>query len=667
MNGVRPNRRQHAYRAGQLPRDLTEDEKQELSSDKYWMPANANGRSEARVPPFKESGIPYTKNYLQNKEQFDAFRKARMEMKPTVWPRASNGGRMIWEDTRVGDNPSGRAHSVAEAKKMHMFYPHQGYAGGLVVSAPFSKGEKSFIWEKCDDGINDEVPAVKAFGVPEIMQNIMKHLSYPDISALQRSGTAMGNHVMGVPALWDMSRAQCNYSEFTAEEFAILKQKGQAAEDARQGNNEFVMVSQTHLGYEKEFCRQILPNNTTLLRGLVSLCGSVSFVGNSIRRICFNRVPFFDPGVFATVLDKMPNLERVDITSCDLIRFHHVPALLDIVHEHNKKNGFKLLLDVAPRYHTGALWENSRDDNAREGTFGLTYSNPGVKIPPAVAKTFIYDIYPRLRKYGQMHMLWDNALFRQYLEKLPLYSKSVVRMEAIAEYKYNNRSAKGGVSKKDQVTPIGRDFAELVTIFGNEAWLQMYGDGAVSCSHQATAENFDVWGILEKCIKCHTELMLMYFTTGFVCDSCHMNSVADSEPYGFTALKKRATGFLQCGPPSGPMVPMEETSMDFSLHRNAADGTTRITEMDDFDKINENENPKLRTAFNFVHFMDQNKDVGLCIPDLQAQRKHPYDRMMTPRDGPQDQMAFASYRKPLTLEEIQKVPKGRVYDTVGHF
>lgn len=157
------------------------------------------------------------------------------------------------------------------------------------------------------------------------------------------------------------------------------------------------MVSQTHLGYDQEYCRQILPGNKWQMRSVLSLCASVSFVGDSITRICFNRVPFFDAGVFATVLDKMPNLERVDITSCDLIRYHHVPALLDFVHAHNKKNGFKLLLDVSPRYYHGPNWENSKDDNAREGTYGLTPCNPGVKIPPAVAKLFIYDIYPLLR------------------------------------------------------------------------------------------------------------------------------------------------------------------------------------------------------------------------------------------------------------------------------
>lgn len=265
-----------------------------------------------------------------------------------------------------------------------------------------------------------------------------------------------------------------------------------------------------------------------------------------------------------------------------------------------------------------------------------------------------------------MHMLEHNALFRRYLERLPLYSKTVVRIEAIAQHKYNRRFTQGGISKKNEGTPMDWDHGELVAVFGKEAWLQMYGDGAVSTSHQGTAATWDVWGVVVKCNKCHMELMLMYFTTGFVCDSCSMNAVADRETYSWANLKKKAAGYLGCGRPYGPMVPLEKTNMDFTIHRNA-DGTTRITELDDFDTINEHYNPKLRMAFLFVETMDLHRDAGLCYADMMVQKRHPYDRMATPWETPEDQMAFASYRKPLTLEEIQKVPKGRVYDEVGHF
>lgn len=156
------------------------------------------------------------------------------------------------------------------------------------------------------------------------------------------------------------------------------------------------MISPTHMEYSEKMYLRRSPYNVAQVRSVLCVGRSLQLRGDTIKRVCFNRVGFFDTGVFATYLDMMPNLERADITSCDLIRYHHVPALLDIVQAHNGRHGGKLLFDVAPRYNIGALWENAGGEG-REGTYGLTYSNPGVRIPTAVCKVYIYDIAPRLK------------------------------------------------------------------------------------------------------------------------------------------------------------------------------------------------------------------------------------------------------------------------------
>lgn len=162
------------------------------------------------------------------------------------------------------------------------------------------------------------------------------------------------------------------------------------------------MISPTHMGYDKGTSLQMPACNTALVRSVLVMGRSLQLRGHSIKRVCFNRVDYFDVGVFATYLELMPNLERADITSCDLIRYHHVPALLDIIQAHNARHGGKLLFDVSPRYNTGSLWENGSwkdgfGEENRQGTYGLTYSNPGVRIPPAVCKLYIYDIAPRMK------------------------------------------------------------------------------------------------------------------------------------------------------------------------------------------------------------------------------------------------------------------------------
>ncbi|KAJ0122409.1 hypothetical protein J7T55_002922 [Diaporthe amygdali] len=670
MNGTRPNRRHYQYRAGQAPKKLSQAEKKELALGDYSDPTKGYGRNSARVLSFKETGIRYTKNYVENKEACDALRRARFEMKVPVWPRDESGERVIWHSVQVEDHPSGRAKDAAEAKKMNLFYPHQDYAGGLICSAPFSKGEKSFCSESTTDtpDTNEGVWACQAMAVAEIRFNILKHLSYPDIGALQGTCTMLANQIMSTPALWDMTYAKCNYSEFTKDEFAILKQNGEAGEEAQQGNSEFVMVSQTHMGLKKTLM-QDQPVNVVQIRGLLSVGRSLQLRGDTIKRVCFNRVNFFDAGVFATFLDQMHNLERADITSCDLIRYHHVPALLDTVHTHNKKYQTKVLLDVAPRYHVGPLWENGPDGNDREGAYGLTYSNPGIKIPTAVCKLFIYDIAPRLKKTGQMHMMQSNALFRRFLEKLPLHSKTVPRMEAVAEHKdYLKRLfAKGKINDQQKAKlEIRCAFAELVTVFGKEGWIQLLEDGLYSTSEQGTAENYGVWADTAECNTCRTNLAMMYYTSGYVCDSCLMKTAVDRENYHYKRRKMQATSHLGCGYPGGPLVPLEKTNMDYSVMRYA-DGTPRITQMDDFDYFVEFDIHKLRGLFKFVRGMDNEGHSGFNLRDLGFQRKHPYDRCSRPSDTQSHNLGFMTYRRPLSLEEIQKLPKGRVFTYIGQF
>lgn len=157
------------------------------------------------------------------------------------------------------------------------------------------------------------------------------------------------------------------------------------------------MISPTHMEYSETMFLRLSPWNVAEVRGVLCIGRSLQLRGDSIKRVCFNRVGFFDVGVFATYLDMMPNLERADITNCDQIRYHHVPALLDIIEAHNARHGDKLLFDIAPRYNNGALWENADGGQDRQGTYGLTYSNPGVRIPTAVCKLYIYDIAPRLK------------------------------------------------------------------------------------------------------------------------------------------------------------------------------------------------------------------------------------------------------------------------------
>lgn len=268
-----------------------------------------------------------------------------------------------------------------------------------------------------------------------------------------------------------------------------------------------------------------------------------------------------------------------------------------------------------------------------------------------------------------MHMMESNALFRRFLEKLPLHSKTVPRMEAVAEYKEHLKRlfAKGKTTEAQKAKlQIRCTFAELVAIFGKEGWIQLYEDGATSTSHQGTAETYGVWGDTAKCTECHAELPLMYCTTGYVCDSCQMIAAVSNESYHYKDLRMQATDYLGCGRPRDPMVPLDKTNIDFSVLRDE-DDKPRIRRFDDFERILSSEVERLKKLFNHCRKMDLTGKVGLCIHDLAIQKTHEYDRPASARDTPMDAWRRVYYRKALPLEEIQKLPKGRVYTLVGQF
>lgn len=269
-----------------------------------------------------------------------------------------------------------------------------------------------------------------------------------------------------------------------------------------------------------------------------------------------------------------------------------------------------------------------------------------------------------------MHMMHSNALFRRFLEKLPLHSKTVPRMEAIAEHKEHLERlfAKGKISKNEKAKlRIRCTFAELVTIFGKEGYIQLYEDGPRSTTQKGTARSYGVWGDTADCNQCKTHLPLMYCTTGYTCDSCLMAEAVEQDSYHYKSLKQDGTRHLGCGyPKGGDMVPLEETNIDFSVLRDE-DGNSRIKRFDDFEKLLTFEVPMIRKLMNHARKMDLRGYVGLDVRDMVMQKKHQYDRCSRPIDTQRDILRMVYYRKAVTLEEMQKVPKGRVDNLVGQF
>lgn len=105
-------------------------------------------------------------------------------------------------------------------------------------------------------------------------------------------------------------------------------------------------------------------------------------------------------------LKDMPNLKTLTIFRCEHIQMFYMVPLLDVV-DHHRKAGSELKLDVAPFYELGPrdsnfagntleFDESLRPSYERVGTFGVTFKDPGVKIPAAVVEYLFYELLPKL-------------------------------------------------------------------------------------------------------------------------------------------------------------------------------------------------------------------------------------------------------------------------------
>lgn len=137
------------------------------------------------------------------------------------------------------------------------------------------------------------------------------------------------------------------------------------------------------------------------------LSRSFQLWGSSIRHLYLTKVPFMDVMTLGMWLKEMPKLETLTVLRCEHIRMFDLVPLVGMVHDHNEKSGSKLMLDVAPFYELGPRNANFkgnsiapepdlRPSTERKGTFGVTFADPGVKIPAAVVEFLFYELLPKL-------------------------------------------------------------------------------------------------------------------------------------------------------------------------------------------------------------------------------------------------------------------------------
>ena len=140
-----------------------------------------------------------------------------------------------------------------------------------------------------------------------------------------------------------------------------------------------------------------------------------------------HRVQFLNVEAVECIVSSLPNLETLGIYQCPLLHLGTTGRLLDIVEAYKKRSGF-IHLDFFPTFHQGPNASN------RKGSFGVTWTDPGINTAAGIVKLILYEYYPKARRLG-FDLFDDAGAFRFWLEKCPLPDWTVVRVnEAIKTY-----------------------------------------------------------------------------------------------------------------------------------------------------------------------------------------------------------------------------------------
>ena len=145
-----------------------------------------------------------------------------------------------------------------------------------------------------------------------------------------------------------------------------------------------------------------------------------------------HRIPFLNVRAVDCIVSSLPNLENLGIYQCPLLHFATTGKLLGIIEANKKEAGF-VHLDFFPTFHQGPDMSN------RQGSFGVTWSDPGINTLAGILKLLIYEYYPKARGLG-FDLFNDASAFRRWLEKCPLPDWTVVRAnEAVKTYEAKRR------------------------------------------------------------------------------------------------------------------------------------------------------------------------------------------------------------------------------------
>lgn len=158
-----------------------------------------------------------------------------------------------------------------------------------------------------------------------------------------------------------------------------------------------MLLSQTHQKWDK--VRRAYRSFRRQAEGLGRALRYFQLNGKYIRQLTISGVPLLDLHALAAICSLCPRLQKCTVLKTEQIRVHGLPRFfLEYVAKQKKYVEF----DISPLYETGPRWANTNpaggfDSTDRKGTYGITYSDSGVKTNVAIVQFCVYSLFPALK------------------------------------------------------------------------------------------------------------------------------------------------------------------------------------------------------------------------------------------------------------------------------
>lgn len=468
--------------------------------------------------------------------------------------------------------------------------------------------------------------------------------------------------------------------------------------------------------YSDEFAQRSIGHNRRMGLGHLRIFRGLDNWGSTVRTLCLKHLPFVDHKVAAAMLEACPNIMRFEFIGCGTTSYLDITRLLGKIEEVQARRGTRIHFDAAPVFHKGCKWEDYLSDKCGEsvyrhkGAFGVTSTDPGVDLGPALLKRIVYDLgpaakgksksFPRRRRFyanlsstiaaKQEHMLYDlTSLCRQSLEAHPLPKFSITLMltaweqlqkvtALAAPYKkeWEQEQAESGNpdNRRFGIRHWPEELQEIATrflclfhwcavraCFGENGYKQTKDRGHYSSDFQCNVDTYKEFTAYLICDWCGHSLPRLFYNYANTCEGCRMESAireARDHLENYVRDAARALGYRTGGKDlTFPhyLTDKEQSNFPYEAFAPAADGQSPFNTKKQFVNILLGA-PKLERFFFVVERIDwEEKRAGFCRSRVNSsQKENEFATVPFPYTWRGEADACSAYRRTLTHEEFDE-------------